>query len=96
MSHRADRSWRVVAGLAIYAVFLCATPFEHHDLSCELKTPQHCIACTATIAGANPDIPISTGICALRDAGRAVSLDIRAESLLLGVRTSGRSPPSRS
>ena len=25
-----------LVGMAIYALFLVASPFEHHDLSCEL------------------------------------------------------------
>jgi hypothetical protein len=86
----------VIAGLVIYSVFLCATPFEHHDLSCELKTPQHCVACTSTIVSANLDVPIAPSVFMLADAGCTTSFDVRAESLRLAVRTSGRSPPSSS
>lgn len=96
MSDRAeDRRlpWRAIAGLAIYVVFLCVTPFEHHDLSCELKTPQHCVACTSTIVSAQPCVTPPPGACLLADAGLAVFLDVQAPSLLLGVRTRGRSPP---
>ena len=88
-------SWRAIAWLAIYVLFLCATPFEHHDLSCELKTPQHCIACTSTIVSSYPDVGIAVGLCALVETGRAIAPDVRRESLLLGVRTPGRSPPAR-
>jgi len=96
MSERAEHrllSWCAVTALAIYAVFLCASPFEHHDLSCELKTPQHCVACTSTVLGSDPDIPSVDAVCTLADAGRALPLDVRGDSLLLVARTPGRSPP---
>jgi len=86
---------RAFACLVVYAVFLTVTPFEHHDLSCEVKTPQHCIACTSTIVSADPDVPIASVACALVDVGHMTPIDVQAESLLLGTRTTGRSPPSR-
>ena len=43
-----------LAGLAIYAVFLVASPFEHHDLLCHLKTPQHCTSCASSQLGSDP------------------------------------------
>jgi hypothetical protein len=89
---RGGRRWVMVAATC-YAVFLLCAPFEHHDLSCELKTPQHCTACTSSVLSPNPDLPSATGVSHLSDAGSAVPLDVRAESILLGVRTTGRSPP---
>jgi hypothetical protein len=83
-----------LAGLAIYVVFLCAAPFEHHDLSCELKTPQHCTACTSSVVGSSPAAPIATGSWRLADAGSALTIDVRLVSLLLAARTPGRSPPA--
>jgi hypothetical protein len=78
---------------ALYALFLLVTPFEHHDLSCELKTPEHCAACVASVVSIDPHVPTIPGAGLLADAGSAVSLDLFAESLLLGARTTGRSPP---
>jgi hypothetical protein len=82
------------AGLALYAVFLVASPFEHHDLLCELKTPQHCTSCTSSVVGADPHAPAVSGAWHLTDAGRAVSLQVLALDTLLVVRSTGRSPPA--
>jgi hypothetical protein len=83
----------VMVAATFYAVFLLCAPFEHHDLSCELKTPQHCTACTSSVLSSNPDLPTVAGTWQLADAGSAVPVDDRAESILLAVRTTGRSPP---
>lgn len=80
-------------GLALYALFLVTIPFEHHDLLCELKTPQHCTACTASVVGADPhQTPILT-TRPLADIGRAFAFVPLAEDILLPVRSTGRSPP---
>jgi hypothetical protein len=81
-------------GVAVYTIFLCAAPFEHHDFSCELKTPQHCTSCTSSVLSASPDSPAVPGEWNLVDAGTAPVADVRAESLLLAVRSTGRSPPA--
>ena len=81
------------AGLALYAVFLVASPFEHHDLLCEIKTPQHCTACTSSVVGADPHSAAVPGLSHLTDAGRAVSVQVLASDTLLAVRSTGRSPP---
>ena len=86
--------WLAVAGLALYTIFVCVAPFEHHDLSCELKTPQHCTACTSSIVSSNPDTPAIADASFLVDAGQAISTDVRLESLLLSDRSTGRSPPA--
>jgi len=83
------------AGVAIYALFLVASPFAHHDLSCEMKTPQHCTACTSSLVGADPNSPAVPGPCHLTDAGRAVSIQVLVADTLLAVRSTGRSPPTR-
>jgi hypothetical protein len=80
-------------GFAFYAVFLLTTPFLHHDLACEMKTPQHCTACTSSVLGANPHFLIAPGASQLDDAGCATAESVVVEDLLLGVRTTGRSPP---
>jgi hypothetical protein len=90
---RRDGRRSVMVAATLYAVFLLCAPFEHHDLSCELKTPQHCTACASSVLSSNPDLPSVAGIWHLAFAGSAVPVDIRAESILLGVRTTGRSPP---
>jgi hypothetical protein len=79
--------------MAFYALFLIASPFEHHDLSCELKTPQHCTSCTSAQLGSDPHPPLNPGAWQLADAGRAVAvLHLSADTLLV-VRSTGRSPP---
>jgi hypothetical protein len=81
-------------GMAIYAVFLVASPFEHHDLSCELKTPQHCTSCTSTQLGSDTHVVVSPGAAQLADAGRANAHVLLDEGTLLVVRSTGRSPPN--
>ena len=92
-SGRLSRRMALV-GMAIYALFLIASPFEHHDLQCELKTPQHCTSCTSTQLGSDPQILLNPGVWHLADAGRAVSVQHLAEDTLLAVRSTGRSPPA--
>jgi len=90
-----DRRYRLLAlaGLALYAVFLVGAPFEHHDLVCHLKTPQHCTSCAASQLGSDPGAPLVPPASQLVDAGRAVSVQLLAEDTLLAVGSTGRSPP---
>jgi hypothetical protein len=81
-------------GVALYAIFLVMAPFEHHDLLCHLKTPQHCTSCSSTLIGSSPRSLAIFGAWHLADAGRADAFRPRAESTLLAVRSTGRSPPS--
>src|SRR5882724_4237681 len=83
-----------LVGMAIYAVFLVASPFEHHDLSCELKTPQHCTSCASTQLSSDTQVVLAPGAAQLADAGRAISLVILDEGTLLAIRSTGRSPPA--
>ena len=55
--------------LAVYAIFLAATPFEHHDLLCELKTPLHCTACASSVVGSDPARSAIVGSWTLTDLG---------------------------
>jgi len=82
------------AGLAFYALFLLAGQFEHHDLLCHLRTPQHCTACSASVLGSDPNTHVAPGATPLSDAGCAVSIQLPAPGVLLAVRTTGRSPPA--
>ena len=93
-----DRRWRSLAfvGVVLYAVLLMAGAFEHHELLCELKTPQHCTACAANQLGCDPPSPALPGNRQLADAGRAVSIDLDADGTLLTARRTGRSPPAHS
>ena len=81
-------------GVALYAFFLITAPFEHHDLSCELKTPQHCTSCTSSVLGSDPHTTAIVGAWHLADAGRVVSVLLITDGALLSVRTTGRSPPA--
>ncbi len=83
-----------LVGMAIYTVFLVASPFEHHDLSCELKTPQHCTSCTSTQLGSDTQVALAPGAAQLADAGSANSSVLLDAGTLLAVRTTGRSPPA--
>jgi hypothetical protein len=90
-----DRRYRLLAlaGLALYAIFLIAAPFEHHDLLCHLKTPQHCTSCASSQLGSDPRTPVVPPASQLVDAGSAVSVQVLAEDTLLAVGSTGRSPP---
>lgn len=92
------RVWRSLSfiGVALYAVFLITAPFEHHDLNCELKTPQHCTSCASSQLGADPHTPALFGIWRLADAGRAMPFVVISTGVLLQVKTTGRSPPTHS
>jgi hypothetical protein len=90
---RGPRSLRLI-GVAFYVLFLVTAPFAHHDLNCELKTPQHCTSCTSSQLGADPYTPAIFGNWRLADAGRAVSFVVVSASVLLQVKTTGRSPPA--
>jgi hypothetical protein len=83
-------------GVAMYAFFLITAQFEHHDLLCELRTPQHCTSCTSSVVGSDPHTTAVVGAWHLADAGRVVSVQLIADGALLSVRTTGRSPPARS
>jgi hypothetical protein len=80
-------------GAALYAVVLLVAPFEHHDLVCHIKTPQHCTSCSASLVGADPHTPAVLQP-QLSDAGRAMGSPTLAVSALFAVRSPGRSPPA--
>ena len=82
-----------LAGLALYGFVLVAAPFEHHDLICHLKTPQHCTSCASSLLGSDPHTPAIPAL-QLSDAGRAMARLTLPESVLFAVRSSGRSPPA--
>ena len=83
-----------LAGLALYAFVLIASPFEHHDLICHLKTPQHCASCTASPLSSSPHSPARVDRSELTDAGRAEATCVALESAVLPAQTCGRSPPT--
>jgi hypothetical protein len=92
------RRWRSLAfvGLAVYTVLVIAAGFEHHDLSCELKTPQHCTSCSASQLGSDPHTSEGLATWHLPDASCAVPIQLVADSILLTSRSTGRSPPAHS
>jgi hypothetical protein len=83
----------VTAAVALYAFFLAVSPFEHHDLICHLKTPQHCTACAASAVGSDPRPAVSTAVVHLVDAGSAVADAPVFSVTLLPAASAGRSPP---
>jgi hypothetical protein len=90
---RRSRGW-AFAGLAMYALFLLTSQLEHHDLLCEIKTPQHCTSCTSSVVGSDPSACSTLSAWQLADAGRVDALQILAADVLLVVRSTGRSPPA--
>jgi hypothetical protein len=93
VTRRHDRSLLRWIGVALYATVLVVASFEHHDLLCHLKNPQHCTACTASQLGTGPAMPAILGAWQLSDAGSAVSNQPLAEGVLLSHQSTGRSPP---
>jgi len=83
-----------LAGMALYALVLLTTPFEHHDLVCHIKTPQHCMSCSASLLGSDPHTPVVVGADHLDDIGSATQALPLPESTIFAARSSGRSPPA--
>ena len=82
-------------GIVLHAAVLAAAPFEHHDLVCHLKTPQHCSSCTSSPVGASASTEPAPAASHLADAGSAVSPAMPLpQAPLLTPRTVGRSPPA--
>jgi hypothetical protein len=82
--------------LAVLALFVLAgsiAQFEHHDIACHLKTPQHCAACAGNPPGADPHAPSLLDRIALADAGNALTEPSILIGTQLAVRRSGRAPP---
>jgi hypothetical protein len=89
-----SRNRQTVFSAAFYALFLFTAQFEHHDLVCHLKTPQHCTACTSSMVGASTPACSAPGAAHLHDAGSAVCIQLLVAGVRLPVRTTGRSPPA--
>src|SRR5216684_7663106 len=83
----------IVVGLALYVTVLIGSPFEHHDLVCHLKTPQHCTSCASSQLGSDVLPLVAPGTSHLADAGSATTLDQILDGTLVVLRTTGRSPP---
>ena len=83
-------------GVVLHALVVGAAPFEHHDLVCHLKTPQHCSSCTNSPVGSSSQSAPSLGASHLPDVGGAVADHVAPESAILTTRTTGRSPPAAS
>lgn len=82
-----------VIGLGLYAVVVLGAPFEHHDLVCHLKTPQHCTSCASSQLGSDPHALSAPGASHLDAAGFATTSDQVVRGALLAIRRTGRSPP---
>jgi hypothetical protein len=96
MARGLDRRIRRFAllGAVLHTLLLAAAPFEHHDLICHLKTPQHCTSCTSSPVGSSAEPHATPGAALLSDAGSAAAVEPISESALLAVTNSGRSPPA--
>jgi len=95
MAQGLDRRLRRFAllGVVLHTLLVAAAPFEHHDLICHLKTPQHCTSCTSSPVGSSAETQATPGAAVFRDAGSAAASELVSESALLAVSNSGRSPP---
>jgi hypothetical protein len=80
--------------LAFYTLFLVTAQFEHHDLLCHLKTPQHCTSCASSPLGADPQKPETLERCRLYEAGRAIAVERPLLSAFYRRVVSDRAPPS--
>jgi hypothetical protein len=87
------RAW-ALAALALYVVVLLATPFLHHDLTCHLKSPAHCVACVANPLASKIETGIDWTAAVLHRAGRVEALQLAAGSLNVTPPSPGRSPPA--
>jgi hypothetical protein len=82
-----------IAGVVFHAMFVAAAPFEHHDLICHLKTPQHCSSCLSNPVSSHPHAHAAAAPPQLTDAGHATAPDVVFETALLTASSTGRSPP---
>src|SRR5262245_38210623 len=75
------RRWQRWAALAaaMYALVVLASAFEHHDLLCHLRNPEHCTACSAAQLGSDPQTLTAPRAADLADAGRALTQHITAK-----------------
>jgi hypothetical protein len=83
-----------IVGVALYAAVLISSPFEHHDLICHLKTPQHCMSCASSQLGSDPHPLPVPGASRLTDVGSATIFEQLAQGALLAAVSTGRSPPA--
>ncbi len=82
------------AAIVLHVMVLLVAPFEHHDLVCHLKTPQHCTSCVASPVSAGAVLLVTPLDRPLVDAGLAHVLHEREGSVLCTPRLPGRSPPA--
>ena len=96
MAQGLDRRIRRFAllGVVLHTLFVAAAPFEHHDLICHLKTPQHCTSCTSSPVGSSAETHSTPGAAVLSDAGSAAASASVSETTLAAATSSGRSPPA--
>ena len=80
-------------GTVVYSLFLILVQFEHHDIVCHLRNPQHCTACVSSQLGSDPQALTAPLVSPLTDAGQAISTLDLTPSELVAVATTGRSPP---
>ena len=93
LGSRQSRAHTVV-GVAMYALFLVVAPFEHHDIVCHFKSPQHCTSCASSQLGSDPHGLSAPGAARLADAGSTVALEATVEGAVLVTHSTGRSPPA--
>jgi hypothetical protein len=90
------RRWLTLAATVFFGLVLVGSAFEHHDLLCHLRNPQHCSACSASQLGSDPQTLAVAVTAHLADAGCAVAAPADVVGALLPARSTGRSPPHHS
>jgi hypothetical protein len=91
---RRRRRAALVLALGTYMVLIGTNPLLHHDLSCHLKSPTHCQACTSNPSASKVEHRISLDVVRLADSGSIHAPAETLPKLAVAVPTAGRSPPA--
>lgn len=84
----------VVAALAAYAILVAANPLLHHDVTCHVKSPTHCVACTSSPSAGRIEGAAPASARALPEIGRVERVACDAAESTAILQTTGRSPPA--
>jgi hypothetical protein len=80
--------------VAVYVLFLVASPWLHHDTECHVKTPSHCGACMASPLGLGAAVAAAVNAFHLPDAGDVKAISVSVHERIFAVDTPGRAPPA--
>ena len=83
----------ILAGLLLQGLVLSATPFQHHDLECHLRSATHCTACVATPLASRVERASGPDATQLLLTGRLLTHHESAPRVYDRSPTSSRGPP---